>query len=92
MLFRFHFFRCIRKYVKLYKNPQSNLSVVERSTGWREQINEQKTVYTHTLSRQDLSEACSSSMGMVIIKLPLQLIHEMRTTIRSWKKKKKQRK
>lgn len=35
-------------------------------------------------------------MGMVIIKLPLQLIHEMRTMIRSWKKKpekqKKQRK
>ena len=26
-------------------------------------------------------------MGMVIIKLPLQLIHEMRTMIRSWKKK-----
>lgn len=31
-------------------------------------------------------------MGMVIIKLPLQLIHEMRTTIRSWKKKKRKEK
>lgn len=31
-------------------------------------------------------------MGMVIIKLPLQLIHEMRTTIRSWKRKKKKKK